>query len=187
MRKFQLSIILGLALILGACSGDDGKTSEQGSVDDGEAASGYGAIDHGIDDKTVGFSLSGESIEEAAGVPAKEKEQILEVFDVYIETLNEKDIEKYLETLSEKTYDLEEQRTFTADQLKEYDINRKAENVTIVRYDDTEAQVYAEIQMTYKQLSSGLETNPSGRQVTVFTKEEGEWKVSSLHYLGDSE
>ena len=187
MKKFQLLITLGLALILGACSGDDGKVSEQGSVDDGEATSGYGAIDHGIDDKKIGFSLAGESIEEATGVPAKEKEQILEVFDVYIETLNEKDIEKYLETLSEKTYDIEEQRAFTTEQLEEYDIKREAESVTIVQYDESEAQVYAEINMTYKQLSTGLETNPSGRQVTVFTKEEGEWKVSSLHYLGDSE
>ena len=41
-----------------------------------------------------------DTIEEAAGVPAEEKEQILEVFDVYIDTFNEKDIEKYMDTLS---------------------------------------------------------------------------------------
>ena len=36
-----------------------------------------------------------------------------------------------------------------------------------------------------KQLSTGLETKPSGRQVTVFTKDDGDWKVASVYYIGD--
>lgn len=185
MKKLWLPIVLGVVLILSACNGDDGKEVDYGTVDDGEAAGGYGALEDGNDDKKVGFSLLGESIEEATGVPAEEKEQILIAFAAYIDTLNEKDIDAYLETLSKKSYDLEEQRAFTTEQLKEYDINREATNITIVQYDEEEAQVYADIQMQYKQLATGLETNPNGRQVTVFTKDDGKWKVSSLHYIGN--
>ena len=72
--------------------------SENGSVDDGEATNGYGAIDHGVDEKKVGFSITGDTIEEAANIPAEEKEQILEAFNAYIEAFNEKDIEGYMNT-----------------------------------------------------------------------------------------
>jgi hypothetical protein len=30
-----------------------------------------------------------------------------------------------------------------------------------------------------------LEFNQLGRQVTVFTKDDGNWKVSAIHYIGD--
>lgn len=189
MKKLQLSIILGIALILGACSGEDEKPAEQGSVDDGEAVNGYGSIDHGIDDKTVGFSLAGESIEEAENIPTAEREQILQAFDAYIAAFNEKDIDAYFVTLSEDTesFDLEEERIYMEDIFSEYDLNRVASEVTIVKYSETEAQVFAELQTSMKQLETGLQTNPTGRQVTLFTKDGDDWKVASVHYIGDSE
>lgn len=191
MKKLRLSIFLGIGLILSACSGDEGKTSEsqQGSVDDGEAVNGYGAIDHGIDDKKVGFSLSSESIEEAQNIPTEEREQILEVFDAYISAFNEKDIDAYFVTLSKDTesFDLEEERIYMEEVFNEYDLNRVASEVTIVKYSETEAQVFAELKTSMKQLKTGLETNPTGRQVTLLTKADGDWKVASVHYIGDSE
>jgi len=180
-------LLYGAVLLLGACGSDDGETSSQGSVSDGEVANEYGAVDHGIDEKKVGFSLSGDKIEEATDIPTAEKELLIKSFDKYIETLNDKDIDAYLATLSEKKYDLVEEREFAQEQFDQFDINREASNVTVVKYSETEAQVFAEIKMLYKQLSTGLETKPSGRQVTVFTKDDGEWKVESIHFIGDEQ
>ena len=82
MKKIVIFTVMSVLLILGACSKDEGKPSNSGSADDGETTAGYGAIDHGVDDKQVGFNMLGGSIEEAAGIPAEEKEQVLAAFDV---------------------------------------------------------------------------------------------------------
>ena len=189
MKKLPFAIAISSMLLLGACSSDE-EESSQGSANDGEVESGYGTIDHGVDEtkaeeSKVGFSLSGEEVEEAADVPAEAKEQILAAFDTYIETLNAQDVEAYLATLSDEKYDLDEEREFVKEQFTDFDLNREVSNVTVVKYSDTEAQVFAEIKMSYKQLSSGLESKPNGRQVTVFQKDDGEWKVASVHYIGD--
>ena len=109
MKKFYIAIVVGILLVLGACSADKEDSTQHGSVDDGESATSNGAIDHGVDDKQVGFNMSGGKIEEATGIPADEKEQVLEAFAVYIDAFNEKDIDKYMNTLSQhsKVFDLE--------------------------------------------------------------------------------
>jgi hypothetical protein len=71
------------------------------------------------------------------------------------------------------------------EQFSEYSLNYEVSDVTIVKYSEQEAQVFSNMKMLYKQLSTGLETKPSGRQVTVFTKEDGEWKVTSVHHIPD--
>ena len=187
MRKFYIAIMVGILLVLGACSADKNNSSEHGSVDDGESVNSNGAIDHGVDDKQVGFNMSGGMIEEATGVPAAEKEQILEAFAIYIDAFNEKDIDKYMNTLSKhsKVFDLEEERLYMEEQFKEYDLNREAADMTIVKYSEQEVQVFATLKTKIKQISSGLEFDQLGRQVTVFTKDDGNWKVTSIHYIGD--
>ena len=190
MKKLQISIILATILLLGACSSSKDETSSgHGSVNDGEAVNGYGAIDHGVDDKKVGFNITGDTIEEAAGVPAEEKERILATFEIYIDAFNDKDMDRYLETVSDQTdsFDKAEERAYMTDVFSSYDLDRQATDITIVKFTETEAQVFAKLKTSLKQLSSGLQTNQSGRQVTVFTKEEEAWKVSSVHYLGDVE
>lgn len=189
MKKIQLLFVLAMILVLGACAGDKETPSNSGSTNDGEAVNQNGAIDHGVKDKEVGFSLTGESIEEAEGVPAKEKVEILEAFETYIETFNEKDIDQYMETLSKDTesFDLEEERAYMLGIFEEFDLNREATDITIVKYSDSEVQLFSELQTTMKQLASGLETKQKGRQVTVMTKDEGDWKVASIHYVGDQE
>jgi ketosteroid isomerase-like protein len=187
MKKFYILIVVGILLMLGACSADKESSRQSGSVDDGETTTNNGAIDHGVDDKQVGFNMSGGEIEEAADVPADEKEQILEAFTVYIDAFNEKDIDKYMNTLSEhsKVFDLEEERIYMEGKFEKYDLNRVADDTTIVKYSENEAQVFATLKTTVKQISSGLEFNQLGRQVTVFTKDDGNWKVSAIHYIGD--
>lgn len=186
MKKIVALTILSILLLLGACSKEEKESSNAGSAEDGETTAGFGSIDHGVDDKQVGFNMLGGSIEEAAGISAEEKEQILAAFKLYIETLNEQDVEGHLAILSKSAYDIEEERNFMEEQFSDYSLNYEASNVTIVKYNDQEAQVYANMKMLYTQLSTGLETNPSGRQVTVFTKEDGEWKVSSVHHIPDA-
>jgi len=185
MKKMFVPISMSVLLLLGACSSDEGNSTGSGSVNDGEVKSDYGAIDHGVKDKEVGFSLDGGVIEEASGVPAEEKEQILAVYNVYIETLNEQNIDGYLDTLSPEDYDIEKERAFMKEQFSDYELNREVSNVTIVKYSDKEAQVFSNLNTSYKQLSTGLVTKQDGRQVTVFTKNDGDWKAASVHYIGD--
>ena len=186
MKRNTGLLMLALLLILGACGKKEDSLEGKGSVNDGEQSmNSQGTVDHGVDDGKVGFSLSGDSIEEAAGIPPEEKERILEVFDVYIKTLNDRDIDGYLATLSEEKYDLAEERQLTETLFDEYDLTREASDVTIVKYSETEAQVFSKIQTVYKQQATGLETKPTGRQVTVFKKEGDAWKVAGVYYVGD--
>ena len=189
MKKFQVLFILALVLVLSACSGDKEESANPGSADDGEAVNENGAIDHGVEDKGVGFSMSGESIEEAEDVPAEEKEEILAAFEVYIKTFNDQDIDGYLDTLSKDTesFDLEEERQKLKETFDVADIKREVSEETIVKYSENETHVFAKLKTTEKQLSSGLSLDQSGRQVTVFTKDDGDWKVASIHYVGDQE
>lgn len=189
MKKLQFLMVLAAVLLLGACTSNDDKSSGHGSVNDGEAVNQYGSIDHGVDEKKIGFNLTGETIEEAAGVPAEDKERILATFDVYIDAFNDKDVDRYIDTLSEQTdsFDKLKEREYMTDAFSAYDVDRQATDVTIVKYTDTEAQVFAKLKTSLKQLSTGLQTNQSGRQVTVLVKENSEWKVSSVHYVGEEE
>ena len=92
-----------------------------------------------------------------------------------------------MDTLSKhsKAFDLEEERSYMGEQFKEYDLNREVSDTTIVKYFENEAQVFANLKTSIKQISSGLKIDQNGRQVTVFTKDDGEWKVSSIHYIGE--
>lgn len=181
-------MLLALVLILGACSGDkeDGATS--GSVDDGEALNENGAIDHGVDENKIGFGLTDGTIEEAQNIPPAEKEEIMKMFETYIDAFNDKDIERFSDLLSETTesFDKEEERTYMEENFNEFDFERTASNVTIVKYSEKEAQVFSKLETLMKQISTGLETDSTGRQVTLLTKEDGEWKVASVHYIGDN-
>ena len=188
MKKILVFPILISALILGACSKDE-ETSEHGSVNDGESVSEFGSIDHGVDESKVGFNISGGSIEEAADVPAEEKERIIQAFDNYILAFNNMDIDEYMGTLSEKpkSFNLDEEREYIESVFEQFELSRDAKDVTIVKFDEEagEAQVFSNLATKMKQKSTGLETNRDGRQVTVLTKEGEGWKVNSVYYMED--
>ena len=188
MKKISLFFILILILVLGACNSNTEDATE-GSADDGEAVSGSGAIDHGVKDKGVGFSMTGDSIEEVEGVPAEEKDEILAVFKTYINTFNEQDVDGYLATLSKKSerIDLVDEREKLKEVFEVSELTRETSDETIVKYSENEAHVFAKMKTSEKQISSGLKLDATGRQVTVFSKDDGEWKVASIHYVGDQE
>lgn len=196
----KISTIIGtasLALLLSACGGDDDGQSKQGSVDDGEQSTEFGSVDHGVKDKKdlgdeaedgeVGFNVEGGSIEEVANVPEDEKELILETFNQYIDTLNAGDVDAYLETLSTDGYDVEEERVATEEMLTTTELTRTPDDLTIVKFEETEAQVFTTMKTTVKEKDGDAEEENIGRQVTVMTKEDGQWKVKAVKYMGDPE
>ena len=136
---------------------------------------------------TVGFEVMDGEIIEIENIPEDEKKSILTAFDEYIASFNTKDINRYINTLSKNPhgFELEEEIETVKSVFKQYDIERVASNTTIVRYSENEAQVYANLNIEMKELKSNAMYLNSGRQVTVFVKEDGSWKVTRVSYMGD--
>ena len=134
-----------------------------------------------IEEGTVGFEIAGGTIEEASGVSAEEKQQLVEAFEEYIDAFNAKDIERYAATLSKnpKGFNYEE------DKKAAHNIERLATDITIVKFLGEEAHVYANLAIKTVEIATGAELSSKGRQVTVFVKEDGGWKVSSVYYIGN--
>lgn len=142
-----------------------------------------------IEEGTVGFEVMGDQIVEADNIPENEKEAIVAAFDEYIESFNSKDVDRYVNTLSKNPigFDLEEDIEYTKKNFEQYDIKREVSDVVIVKYSENEAQVRANIVTDMKDLSTDAEASHTGAQVTVFVKEDGEWKVTRLAYVGDEQ
>lgn len=139
------------------------------------------------DDQTAGFQMNGGEVEKAENVPAEAEQAILAAFDEYIAALNAEEIERYMQTVSKnpKGFVYEEEKVYANDIFEKYDTTRDVENVTIAKYKDNEAQVYANMTLHSIQLDTNVEHESAGRQVTVFVKEDNGWKVSSVYYIGD--
>lgn len=168
MKKMQWVLLLSALLVLGAC-GNQSKNED-------------------VPEEEVGFSLTGNSIEEAENIPENDKEAILNAFDTYITLFNEKNWDAYMEMISDESdsFNKEEEKAYIDTFFTEYDLVREPSNVTIVKYSEGEAQVFSTLHHKLKQLSSGLEKEEEARQVTVFTKENNEWKVKSVHSIGEN-
>lgn len=175
MKKIQLALLLISLLILGACS--DSSKSEEASE-----------VPEVVEDEKIGFSITGDSIEEAENIPETEKEDILQAFDTYISTFNEKDWDAYLDMISDnsESFDKEEEMAYIETIFADFDLVREPSNTTIVKYKEDEAQVFSTLGHKLKQLETGLEKEESARQVTVFAKENGAWKVKSVHSIGEN-
>ena len=139
-----------------------------------------------IEQGTIGFEVASGTIEEATGVPAQDKDALIRSFEEYIAAFNEKDIQRYSATLSKhpKGFDYEEDRAAAESAFETYDIERVAKDITIVKYLGDEAHVYANLSITTTEIDTGAALSSNGRQVTVFIREEDEWKVSSVYYIG---
>lgn len=143
-----------------------------------------------IQGETVGFTMNDDgTIEEASGVPEDEKEKIIALFEEYIQSFNDKDIERYMKTIAEnpKGFNYEEERNYTLETFDMYDMTRIAEDLTVVKYSKDEAQVHANLTIHLTELATGNEVTGIGKQVTVLTKENGQWGVSSVHRMMENE
>jgi len=173
MKKW---LMLALALfMLTACNNtEDSKTENTpAATEESEGA--------------VGFEVLGEDVEEAENIPEEEQKAILAAFDEYIAAFNAKDIDRYIQTLSKnpKGFEYEDDINAAKQAFAKYDIERTAADTTIVKYSEEEAQVFANLDIQMTEIETDVEVASSGRQVTVFVKEDDAWKVTSVYYIGN--
>lgn len=174
MKKWWLAVVA--VLVLAAC-GDTEQGKEDGTEKDAQQI---------IEEGTVGFEVMGDSIEEAANVPAEEKEEILAAFNEYIEAFNAEDLDRYAQTTSKHAKGFKYEEDIEAAKLifDQYSvIDRKAEDITIVKYSEEEAQVFSNMIANMVEEKTDIEMSGEARTVVVFVKEEGKWKVSSVHSM----
>lgn len=140
-----------------------------------------------IDQGTAGYTVFGGDIEEAQNVPADEKQKIVAAFNEYIEAFNAEDINRYSATLSKnaKGFNYEQDLIDAQKVFNEYTVNREVQDITIVKYDENEAHVFANLSVKMEENATNTELTSKGRQVTVFVKEQDAWKVSSVYYIGN--
>ena len=186
--KFKYMILFALTTLLLTACGNDNAEKSAGSVNDGESSNESNALEHGVTEQSeVGFEMAGGKIEEAKDVPKEERQAILTAFDTYMTAFNEEDLETYLSVIATNPegFDYEEEKKFVEDTFAEYKVTRTAEDITLIKYDENQAQVFATLQMSLEQETTGAQVNRSGRQVTVFANEDGEWRVTSVFFIGD--
>lgn len=188
--KFKYIIVLAIiSVFLSACASEENREGA-GSVSDGETSGENSPLEHSVKDQAetdVGFEMVGTNIEEAQNVPAEEKKALLETFETYMTAFNEEDIEKYMSVIATEPegFDYKEEEVTVKETFAQYEVNRKAEDVTVIKYDKNQAQVFASLDIALKQESTGAELDRTGRQVTVFANEDGEWRVTSVYFIGD--
>ncbi len=140
-----------------------------------------------INEGTAGFTVFGGNIEEAQNVPVEEKNKIIAAFNEYIEAFNSENIQRYSATLSKeaKGFDYDQDLSEAQEVFNKYTVNREAQDVTIVKYNEDEAQVFANLSVKMIEDATNTEVASTGRQVTVFVKEQDAWNVSSVYYIGN--
>lgn len=183
----KIWIAAGLALALAGCSSAEEPKQNSNTAEDGNADAGNNAIEHGIGDEEVGFTLDDEGNAQAAEVPEAEKLAILAAYQEYIDAFNAEDLERYMAVIAEKPegFDREEDKQALSDAFAAYDSTYETSNETVVKYEEDRAEVYARIEVTMKDPNSDKSTGQAGRQVVVFAKEQDEWRVSALHFIGN--
>lgn len=129
------------------------------------------------------LAMTGGRVEKVENIPADQEKAILASFNEYIIAFNEKDLERYKKVISKNAegFKYEEDIQSAENVFKQYDINREVQDVTIINYNESEAQVFSNLNTQTKGIETGEELASDGRQVTVFVKED-QWKVSSIYY-----
>ncbi|WP_165967171.1 nuclear transport factor 2 family protein [Jeotgalibacillus sp. S-D1] len=180
------------ALFIAGCSNDDTGENTNSALD---GQSGEGQDTHvqsegneDAENSDVGFELNeaGE-VDEAENVPADEEKAILETFDQYISTFNDKDIDGYMNLLltGGEYFNEQEERAALEDVFNNFDVKREVELKTINKYEKDQAQVYSDLQLTTTDPANGAEAKRTGRQITVMKKTDGEWKIASIHFMAN--
>lgn len=177
MKKWLMALFA--SVVLAACGGNEEDTTKQLSTED---------LDEVIDEGTVGFEIIDGDIEEATGVPEDEKKKIINAFEEYMNSFNDKDIERYKQTISKDAtgFDYETEITEVEKVFNQYStIKRSAEDVTIVKYSNEEAQVFSNMKAEMIEKDTDIPLVGEARTVVVFVKEGDAWKVSSVHSMSN--
>lgn len=175
MLKKSILAVLSL-LMLTACSDkDDELTAEERQQI--------------IDDGTIGFEEVDGNVTKAENIPVDEEQAILAAFDEYIAALDGEDIERYLQVISKnpKGFDLDEDKEMIKEAFEKNDVQREVKDTVIIKYSENEAHVHAKITARLLEIETNAQLEDTRRQVTVFVKEDGDWKVTSIFaYSGDN-
>ncbi|MFJ7950736.1 DUF3225 domain-containing protein [Lysinibacillus sp. NPDC096418] len=175
MLKKSILAVLSL-LMLTACSDkDDELTAEERQQI--------------IDDGTIGFEEVDGNVTKAENIPVDEEQAILAAFDEYIVALDGEDIERYLQVISKnpKGFDLDEDKEKIKEAFEKNDVQREVKDTVIIKYSENEAHVHAKITARLLEIETNAQLEDTRRQVTVFVKEDGNWKVTSIFaYSGDN-
>ncbi len=194
MKKMLVAI--GVILTLAACSDSEESSVNENTVEDGNAANENNAIDHGIvEDKeekkekkeNVGFTVDDEGNIIAADVPAEPASKLLAAYKEYIAAFNSEDIDRYMKTIAQNPdgFDREEDKAALIQAFEAYDSFYETSDETIVKYQENRAEVFASLNVKMKAANSNDAVEQTARQVVIFKKENGEWKVSGVHLVGN--
>jgi DNA segregation ATPase FtsK/SpoIIIE-like protein len=178
-HKWTAALFLTGVLLAGC-----GEKNDQAahSAEDGESSR--------AEQETHGTAETGESntarapIEEAKNIPPEERTAILAALNQQIQSFNKKDLDGYMETISEnpKSFDYDEEKAYVQKVFQTFDAVMEPANITIIQYDQTAqtANVFMNMKSTSKDIKTGKEVSQTTRQMMVFQKEEGSWKQVSL-------
>ena len=183
----KMLMFAGLFLMLGACSaGEEGAVNEN-SAADSDLTNENNAIDHGIEDKSVGFTMEDDGNVVEADVPPEEADKILAAYQEYITSFNAEDLDRYMAVIAEEPagFDREEDMAALTEAFETYDTTYQTSNETIVKYEEGRAEVFAEVEVEMVETGTSRNVTQTGRQVVVFVNEEGNWKLTSLHFIGN--
>ncbi|HSJ37904.1 MAG TPA: nuclear transport factor 2 family protein [Planococcus sp. (in: firmicutes)] len=185
MKKMIMAA--GLLLLLTACSDENDTAENTNSTNDSNLENENNALDHGMEDKSAGFTMSGDGEVIEAEVPEEEEAAILEAYGEYIAAFNAEDMERYMAVIAEEPegFDREEDQLALEQAFEAYDTEYSPSNETIVKFTPDRAELFAEISVTVTDSESGADTMQTGRQVVIFKKEAAGWKVSGLHSIGN--
>lgn len=139
-------------------------------------------------DDQIGFEINSDGkVEEAKSIPEEEKQAIIAAFNENLAAFNAKDINRYAATIAQKPkgFNRQEDIDYAKQVFNEYDAKRTAKNVTIKKYKENYAEVFANVNVLMKQDNNSF-TQPTN-QVSVMVKENGRWVVSAIYVMGTKE
>ncbi|MGB6406434.1 MAG: nuclear transport factor 2 family protein [Planococcus donghaensis] len=192
----KMIIMAGLILTLAACSNSEEPSVNENTVEDGNATSENNAVNHGIEEKEekteektedIGFTVDEQGNIIAADVPKEPASQLLAAYKEYIAAFNSEDIDRYMGTIAQDPdgFDREEDKAALVQAFEAYDSVYETSDETIVKYEENRAEVFASLNVKMKAANSNDAVEQTARQVVIFKKENGEWKVSGVHLVGN--
>ena len=180
-------------LLLGACNGEEEKKEDTKKEETKKAE-----VNPSEDPKTdEAASLNpmtqvvedSAKLEEVKDIPEEDKTAITNAFNQYIDAFNKEDLDSYMSVISKSpvNFKYEDEERYVKQIFDQVDSRRTVNNMKIINYAGKKADVYAELEATTKDPDSGKEATRSGKQVTVFHKQDDGWKVSAIFFLASEE
>ena len=122
MKLRNLLLVIATTIVLVGCGAEKDATKKESAKEV-------------LEENTIGFEMANGVVEEAQNIPSEEKNEIMNAFNEYIDAFNAQNIERYMDTLSkeEKGFNLAEERKAAESAFNTYEIERIADDITIIR------------------------------------------------------